>query len=72
MAYQPLWVNAKFILLKDQQYYYLTHSWGDKWVHAFPKGISLNVNVIVQLEFEVAYFATVVQHVSHYAMETSL
>ena len=25
-------------------------------VHAFPKGISRKVNVIVQLEFELAYF----------------
>ena len=29
--------NAKAILLEEQ--YYLTHSWEDKGVHTFPKGI---------------------------------
>ena len=32
---------------------------------AFPQGISLKVNVIVQLEFELAYYNVAVQHVSH-------
>ena len=30
----------------------LTHSWEDKGVHTFPKGIFLNMIVIAQLEFE--------------------
>ena len=42
--------NAKPILLEEQQWYYLTHSWEDKGVHTFPKGICLKVNVIAQLE----------------------
>ena len=29
-----------------------SHSWGNKGVHAFPKDISLKLNVIVRLEFE--------------------
>ena len=32
--------NAKAILVEEQQWYYLTHSWRDKEVHAFPKGIN--------------------------------
>ena len=32
------------------QKYYLIHNWGDKGVHAFPRGISPKVNAIVQLE----------------------
>ena len=31
--------NAKAILLEQQQWCYLTHSWGDKGVHTFLKGI---------------------------------
>ena len=42
----------------------------DKGVHAFPKGINPKVNVIAQLEFELAYYDVAVQYVSHYAMET--
>ena len=34
----------------------LTHNWRDKGVHAFPKGTSPKVNLIVQLEFEPAYY----------------
>ena len=29
---------------------------GDKGVHTFSKGISLKVIIIIQLEFELAYF----------------
>ena len=43
----------------------------DKGVHAFPKGISLKVNVIAWLEFELTYYDVTVQHVSHIAMETT-
>ena len=38
--------NAKAILLEEQSWYYLTHSWEDKGVHSFPKGICPKVNVI--------------------------
>ena len=37
--------NAKAILLEKQKWYYLTHSWEDKGVHAFPKGICFKLNV---------------------------
>ena len=30
--------NAKAILLEEQSWYYLTHSWKDKGVHTFPQG----------------------------------
>ena len=39
-------------------------------VHAFPKGISLKVNVIEQLEFELGYFDFTDQHFNHYTTET--
>ena len=55
-----------------QQWYYLTHSWGDKGVHTFPKDISPKVNTIAQLEFELIYFTAAVQHLSYYATGTSL
>ena len=37
--------NAKAIFLEEQYWYYLTHSWEDKGVHTFPKGICPKVNV---------------------------
>ena len=40
---------------------------GDKEVHAFPKSITLKVNVITWLEFELYYFKTTAQFFSHYA-----
>ena len=42
--------------------------WGG--VHAFPKGISLKVNVIAQLEVEFTYFEAAVQDISPDALET--
>ena len=44
---------------------------GDKGVHTFPKSISLKVNVIVRLEFELAYYNVADQHVNHYTKSTS-
>ena len=35
----------------EQQWYYLTQSWEDKDVPTIPKGISLKVNIIVQIEY---------------------
>ena len=39
MAYQLFLglFNAKAILLEEQLWYYLTHSWEDKGVHTFPR-----------------------------------
>ena len=48
--------NAKAIHV-EQQWYYLTRS--------FPKGISLKVNIIARLEFELAFFEAAVPHFSH-------
>ena len=56
--------NAIAILLKEQ--FYLTHSWEDKGVHTFPKGICLKVNIIVRLENELAYYDSAVHHFNHY------
>ena len=48
--------NAKSILLEEQYWYYLTHSWKVKGIHTFPKGICRKVNVIARLEFELAHY----------------
>ena len=47
--------NAKAILVEEQQYY-ITHSWGNKEIHAFHKSISPYVNEIEWLDFEIAYY----------------
>ena len=51
---------------------YLIPKLRDKKVHAFPQSISSEVNIIVQLEFKLAYYNVEVQHISHYAMRTPL
>ena len=38
---------------------------GDKGVHAFSKGISLNMNVTAWQEFELAYFEAAVHNLHH-------
>ena len=48
---------------------YLTHSWEDK--DTFPKGICLKVNVIPRLEYEFAYYDSVVRRFNHYTTRTS-
>ena len=62
--------NAKAILLEEQQWYYLTHSWEDKGVHTFPKGICPKVNVIARLEYELAYYDSAVHRFNHYTTRT--
>ena len=58
--------NAKTILQEDQWWYYLTHSWEDKGVHTFPKGICSKVNEIARPEYELAYYDSEVHHFNHY------
>ena len=53
------------MLLEEQQGYHLTHTWEEKVVHAFPKGICPKVNVIARLEFEPAYYDFAVQRFNH-------
>ena len=55
MAYKPSLFNAQGILTEEQQLNYLTHSWKNKEVHTFPKGISPKINLIVRPEFELDY-----------------
>ena len=62
--------NAKFILLEEQLWYYLTHSWKDKGVHTFPKGTCPKVNVIARLEYELAYYDSAVHRFNHYSTRT--
>ena len=48
-------------------YSYLIHCWGDKGVHTFSKGISLNVGIILLQAFELASSDVAVQqHFCHY------
>ena len=61
--------NAKAIL-QEQYWYYLTHGWEDKGVHTFPKGICPKVNIIVQLEYKLAFDDSAVQCFNDYAMRT--
>ena len=58
--------NAKAIFIEEQQWYS-----GDKEIHTFLKGIRLKVNLIVWLEFELAYFEAAIQQFIHYAVGTS-
>ena len=62
--------NAKAILIEEQSRYYLTHSWEDKEVHTVHKGICSKVNVIVRLEFELAYYDSAVHRFNHYTTRT--
>ena len=62
--------NAKAILLEEQKWCYLTHSWEDKGVHTFPKWICPKVNVIARLEYELAYYDSAVHRFNHYTTRT--
>ena len=62
--------NAKAILLEEQLWYDLTHSWEDKGVHTFPKGICPKVNLLVRLEYELAYYDSEVHRFNHYTTRT--
>ena len=71
MAYQVCRLfNVKAILLEQQWWYYLIHSWEDKGVHIFPNSICPKVNVIKQLEFELAYYDFAVHRFNHYTTWT--
>ena len=54
----------------EERLFYLTHSDGYNGVHAFLKDISLKVNTIAWLEFELAYYDVAVRHISHNITET--
>ena len=55
---------------KKQYWYYLTHSWEDKEIHTFPKGICPKVNTIVRLEYEHAYYDSAVHRFNYYITRT--
>ena len=54
----------------EQWWYYLTHSWEDKGVHTFPKGICPKINVIARLEYELAYYDSAVHRFNHNTTRT--
>ncbi len=51
-------------LVEEQYGYYSTSSLVYKGVHAFPKGISLKLNVLARLDFEPAYNDVAIYHVN--------
>ena len=60
MSYLPSWnIQAKVIRLEEQSWYYLTYSWRNRGVHAFPKSIGPKVSEIAWLEFELTHFSPV-------------
>ena len=59
------------MLIEEQQWYYLIHSWGYKEVHTFFKSISLKLNLTLRLKFNLTYFKATAQNFRHYAMETT-
>ena len=67
MAYQPSWAFT-IKTCRRQQWYYLTHNWGNRELNTFPKGISIKVNARVWQKFELTHYDVAVQYISHYAM----
>ena len=45
---------------------YLTNNWGYNGVHTFPKDISLRVDAIVWLKYELANYGITIQHANGY------
>ena len=45
---------------------------GNKENHTFPKGISLQVNGIEEMELEIAYYNIIVQYISNYARHLNI
>ena len=74
MAYQHLWdiLYQSHPCRKTVLILFITNRWWNKGVHAFPKGISLKVNVIVWLELKLAYYVVAVQYVNHCATGVTL
>ena len=66
MTYQHSWVNPH--RRTEGALFNSPIAESDEKVHAFPKSISLNVNVIAWLEYEISSFKAAVQHINHYAM----
>ena len=64
--------NAKSTLLEERQWCYLTHSWVDKGVYTFRKGICQKVNIIARPKIEVAYYDSAVHRLNHYTTRTPL
>ena len=61
-------IDAKAILEEEQKCFYLTHSWGDMDAHY----LSLKVNLIGRLEFELGYFEVTVKDFSNYVIPINL
>ena len=66
MTYQLLWViSCLRHSCRQTAVVYLTHSWGNKRVHTFHKGITPKVNAIAWLVFQLNNYDITVQHISH-------
>ena len=62
--------NAKTIIVKCSKKYYL--SGGIRGFNTFLWGLSLRVNVVTQIVFELAYFEAVMQYIIRYTTDTHL
>ena len=56
--------NVKTIRVEEQLGYYSTHSSRDNWAHAFSTDISPKVNTIVQLDFELDFYAVPIMYIT--------
>ena len=65
------YLTPKIFLTEEQERQYLTHSWRGGVIHTFPKSISLKVNLILWLGFELIHYDVIVQYVSNYAVGTA-
>ena len=65
--------NVKVIFVEEQLWDFLTNSKRyKKKVHTFPYGISQKGNVIVWLEFELAYYDVKIQLINQYTVRALL
>ena len=76
MVYEPVWVIECHIQpswrLKSSCGTIYSISLGYDGIDTFPKGICLKMNIIVRLEFELAYSDSAIQRSNHYAAMTTL
>ena len=57
-----------FKAILAHQWYYFTHSWRNKGVHAFHNGNSSKINITVRLDFELTFFDVADRQFNSYAM----
>ena len=62
MTYQLFGLfNANVVPEEEKQWYHLTGSWVNNGVHNLSESISLKMNIIARLDFELTYLNATVQ-----------